>query len=213
MSIYFDIRLPADARRTIAWKQIVRRLHPWLANAQSVLEIGAGRCSFINEVSAPRRVAIDIDPETKTLAAKDVEVLLMDAQDVHTLTETFDLILASNFFEHLTDEQFATLLPRLIQRLNPKGRLIIMQPNFRYAFREYFDDYTHKKIFNDVGLADALVAQGMRVVYAKPKFLPYSLKQSPSFAPAFLVHLGVWCYLRSPWRPCAGQMVIIAEKI
>ncbi len=213
MSTYFDIRLPADARRTVVWKEIVGYLAPWLRDAKSVLEIGAGRCSFINEVQAPRRLALDQDPETKRSAASGVEVREVDVMEIGALAETFDFILSSNFFEHLTQEQFFTLLPLLKAKLSSRGRVVIVQPNFRYAFREYFNDYTHKQVFTDEGLCGALEANGFRVVHCEPRFLPFSLKQSPSWVPLWLTRWGVWMYLRSPWKPKPGQMLVIAEKL
>ena len=47
--------------------------------------------------------------------------------------------------------------------LRPGGRLLVIQPNFRYAFREYFDDYTHRSMFTDVSLPNLLRAQGFEI--------------------------------------------------
>ena len=212
MSTYFSIRLPDDARREIAWQAIVQYLSPWVKTAKTALEIGAGQCSCINELPVPRRLAIDQDVASKHYARAGVEFREMNLLRLADIQETFDLIIASNIFEHLTNEEFAALLPQIKQKLTPGGKLIVMQPNFFYAYRHYFDDYTHKKIFTHEGLRGALTAEGLNVIHCAPRFLPFSLKQSPRFVPLWLTKLGIRLYLRSPWRPGAGQMLLIAEN-
>jgi hypothetical protein len=54
--------------------------------------------------------------------------------------------------------------------------LSVIQPNFRYAYREYFDDYTHVAIFTHVSLCDVFRASGFDIVDVKPRFLPLSIK-------------------------------------
>jgi hypothetical protein len=91
--------------------------------------------------------------------------------------------------------------------LAPRGRLSLVQPNFRVAPHVYFDDYTHRTVFSDVSLCDWLRASGFRVVECVPRFMPFTVK-SRLGGLTFLVPL----YLRSPWRPFAGQMFVVAER-
>ena len=83
---------------------------------------------------------------------------------------------------------------------------MIIQPNFRYAFREYFDDYTHVQVFTDRGMVDLLAAHGFTAERVIPRFLPFSLKSRRPTWP-WLLRL----YLRLPWRPFAGQMYIVTK--
>ena len=94
---------------------------------------------------------------------------------------------------------------RLLRR---GGRLIVMQPNFRYAYRHYFDDYTHRSTFTHVSLANLLRSKGLRMLRVEPRFLPYSMRESRLPVKPWLVR----AYLRSPIRPLAGQMLLVAEK-
>ena len=77
----------------------------------------------------------------------------------------------------------------------------------REALTRYFDDYTHVQVFSHVSLRDRLAAAGFRVVDVRPRFLPFSMK-SRLPAAGFLV----WWYLRSPLKPLAGQMLVVAER-
>ena len=56
--------------------------------------------------------------------------------------------------------------------------MIVVQPNFRYAYRQYFDDYTHRSTFTHVSLANLLRSKGLRVLHVEPRFLPYSMRES-----------------------------------
>jgi hypothetical protein len=91
--------------------------------------------------------------------------------------------------------------------LQPGGRLILLQPNYRLRPGEYFDDYTHISVYSDRSLPDLLSACGLKVVDVQARFLPQSMKSRFS-ALTWLVPL----YLRSPIRPLAGQMLVVAER-
>ena len=114
---------------------------------------------------------------------------------------------ASNLLEHLEWPSIERTLDEVRRALKPGGRLILLQPNFRYCAGTYFDDYTHRTIFTHVGLADLLASRGFEVERVVPRFLPFSFKsRGPKWG--FLVAL----YLRLPWRPLARQMLVVARR-
>ena len=80
-------------------------------------------------------------------------------------------------------------------------------PNFRLRPHEYFDDYTHVAVFTDRSLPDMLEANGFTRDHVDARFLPLTLKSRLSFG-----HRLVPLYLRLPWRPLAGQMLVIATR-
>ena len=112
----------------------------------------------------------------------------------------------SNLFEHLTQADFATTLAALRRKLSPGGTLNILQPNYRYAYREYFDDYTHVAIYSHVSLADFLAANGYQVIETRPRFLPLTVKLRLPVHPALIA-----AYLKSPSKPLAKQMFLRAR--
>ena len=87
-----------------------------------------------------------------------------------------------------------------------RGTLTILQPNYRYAYREYFDDYTHIAIYSHIGLADFLTANGYEVLTVKPRFLPLTVKSHLPVSP-WLVR----AYLASPIKFLGKQMLISAR--
>ncbi len=172
-----------------------------------MLDLGAGYGDFINSVTAARRIAIDTWPGLAEHVASGVETIIGPVTDLGMIAETsIDFAFASNLFEHLTQEELVVVLRQLETRLRPGGVVCILQPNYRYAFREYFDDYTHRTPYSHVGLADLLHAQGWAVTQVAPRFLPLTIK---SRLPAWGWLIGA--YLRSPFKPMGKQMMLTAR--
>src|SRR5262249_20113369 len=119
---------------------------------------------------------------------------------------TVDFAFASNLFEHLPQADFRSVLESLRDKLSPQGTLTILQPNYRYAYRAYFDDYTHIAVYSHVSLCDFLRANGYEVLEARPRFLPLTVKSRLPVSP-LLIRL----YLASPFRPLGKQMLIRAK--
>jgi SAM-dependent methyltransferase len=210
MSSYHEAHLPPDPNRAVVWSAIADYLSPWIPPGGAVLEIGAGYCDWINQVQANRRVAIDIWPGVTQYAAPGVVATVLDAATgLRSLGEgQFDSILASNVLEHFEAGAVATIAQDLFALLRQGGRLVIVQPNFRTSWRSYFDDYTHRSIFTDVSLPNLLRSIGFAVERVEPRFIPYSMRDSLVTPRSWLVR----AYLRSPIRPRAGQMLVIARK-
>jgi len=207
---YHAAHLRPDAGRTIVWQAIAEHLARWIPPAAHVLEIGAGYCDWINHVRAARRVAVDAWMEMPRFAAPGVEPVRLDAaSDLRTLGEAaFDVVLASNVLEHFAPETAASIVGDVAALLRSGGRVLIVQPNFRYAFREYFDDYTHRSVFTDVSLPALLRSRGFQIEQLQPKFAPYSMQGARVRPRRWLVR----AYLRSPIKPGAGQMLVVARK-
>jgi hypothetical protein len=171
-----------------------------------VLELGAGYGHFINQVRCRRRIAVDQWDGFVNYVDSGVETKVARADDLSFLDDSsVDFAFASNLFEHLTQSEFATVLDQLRRKLRLNGTLSILQPNYRVAYREYFDDYTHVTIYSDVSMCDFLAAHGFRVIECKPRFLPLTIKSRLPVSP-WLIRL----YLALPARPLAKQMLIRA---
>jgi SAM-dependent methyltransferase len=206
---YFRTRFAPDARREALWRHLNDYLKQFIPANASVLELGAGYCYFINGVPGRRRVALDLGPQVTACAAPGVEAHQGDAIALlkSMPAGSFDFIFASNFFEHFDWPQLFEMIAEIRRVLAPRGRLALIQPNFRLAPRRYFDDYTHRTIFTDVSLADWLESEQLRVIKTVPRFMPLTVK-SRAGGMTWLVPI----YLRLPWRPLAGQMFVLAER-
>ena len=209
---YYNSRYTFDPARKIVWREIVRYLAPFLQGVDNVMDLGAGYCDFINTVTAKRRVAVDSSPELKNFAAAGVETIQGMVWELSNVpSASIDVIHASNLLEHLTDQELDKVMKEVRRTLKLGGRLILIQPNYRYCTKHYFDDPTHKKVFSHESLVSFLISQGLRICRVEPKFLPFSMKSRPSIIP---IHtLMVRAYLCSPFKPGAGQMLVVAEYV
>ncbi|OGH81062.1 MAG: hypothetical protein A3F93_02770 [Candidatus Magasanikbacteria bacterium RIFCSPLOWO2_12_FULL_34_7] len=174
-----------------------------------VVELGAGYCCWINNVKANKKVAIDISPIVRDYAKNGTEALVQDATELSSFEDnSVDMFLASNFFEHFIIEDVEKIILQINRVLKKGGRLCILQPNFRYCWREYFDDYTHRTIFTHEGLSTLLKENNFDLIKVLPKITPYSFKSSSIPTPRLVIR----AYLNSPIRPGAKQMALIVEK-
>jgi SAM-dependent methyltransferase len=205
---YHQIRFVYDKRRAVVWRAIARYLQNWVRAEEGLLELGAGYGEFSREIQAARKWALDLNWALVKHWDASVTPIIQPATDPWPLSSaSLGTVFASNFFEHLTLEEGASVLSEALRVLRPGGRLIVVQPNFRLEPRRYFDDYTHRTIFTDTGFSDFVQANGWRVLHCEPRFVPFSMKSSLPTA-EWLVRL----YLALPVRPLAGQFLLVAEK-
>ncbi len=210
---YYESRFKFNPTRDSVWKEITRFHQKFVPTGGTVLDLGAGYCDFINNIIAGKKYAVDTSPETSNYKKEDVIFLQKPASDLSSLSDnSMDVIHASNLFEHFDDLELEKVIREVRRVLKIGGKLILMQPNYRLAYKNYFDDYTHKKVWSDASLGDFLVANDFKVILAKPKFLPFSMKSDSSLIPRSLVPFIVRAYINSPIKPFAGQMLFVGEK-
>ena len=205
---YYRTRFTALEARDRAWPVICQHLQRYVDADGVVLDLGAGYCSFINHISAQERHALDANPDLATRAAAGVHAHVGSCDDLSRFADAyFNVVFASNLLEHLTRAELDRTLAEIVRVLRPGGRLVLIQPNFRYCSREYFDDYTHQLVFSHVSLADLIDGSGFEIEDVRPRFLPLTFKSRlPSWR--WLVYL----YLRMPFRPFGKQMLIVGRR-
>lgn len=205
---YHGSRLVVDERRDLLWQSLWRyRFHTMVGPNDCVLDLGAGYCSFINCVVARRRIAIDAWEGFPAYLAPNIEHKVGSVTNLDFLEDSaVDFAFASNLFEHLTKDEFATALVALRHKLSKRGTLTIVQPNYRYAFRQYFDDFDHKSVYTHISLPDYLIANGYDVFLVEPRFMPLSVKGALPVKP-FLIR----AWLASPIKPLGKQMLVRAR--
>ena len=206
---YHATRFAFDDRREVLWRALCEYHFNNLIRPEfHVLELGAGYGHFINNVRCSHKSAIDQWPGLTRYVKPPVNVAVGSVTDLSFVADgSVDFVFASNLFEHLTQQEFSAALTQVKQKLKPDGTLNILQPNYRLAFREYFDDYTHVSIYSDASLCDFLQANGFTVTESVPGFLPFSIRSSAAPVRPWLIKL----YLSLPWRPLAKQMLVRAK--
>ncbi len=203
-----------NPKRALVWREIIRFLKSYIPRDSTVVDLGAGYCDFINQIQVSKKYAVDYSPDLSKFAVGDVEKINSSAWDLSSITSaSVGIVHSSNLFEHFTDEELKKTMMEISRVLKSKGKLILMQPNYRLQPGRYFDDHTHKKIFNDSSLESFLIENGFKIILKMPRFLPQEMKNTPSIIPEFIMPLVVRAYIHSPIKPLAGQMLFVAEKI
>lgn len=207
---YYKSRYTFNNDRSVVWKEIVRYLGQYINNKKTVLDLGAGYCDFINNVSAPNKIAVDMSSDFSEYAEKDVKTIQTTATDLGAVeTNSVDVVFSSNLLEHLTDEDLDKTMKEIKRVLKNGGLFISMQPNYRLSYKTYYDDPTHKKVFSDLALESFLISHDFEILKKMSRFLPFSLKSRPSIIPVF--PLIIRAYLNSPIKPFAGQMLFVTK--
>jgi ubiquinone/menaquinone biosynthesis C-methylase UbiE len=204
---YHSTRFQSDPRRRVLWQTLVDCVFQKQIRPDAVvLELGAGYGEFINSVKARRRFAVDLWPGMLQHLEKGVEGIVTEITQLEAIpNSSVDYVFSSNCFEHVSQKDLVTCLAQLKSKMKPGAMLTIVQPNFKYCSREYFDDYTHVSIYTAQSLCDLLSANGFSITRCVPRFLPLTIKGKLPVN-AWLIRL----YLRSPLKPMAKQMLITA---
>lgn len=207
--VYHATRFTPDPRRRVLWRTLVAGVFQKQISPDSVvLELGAGYGDFINAVKAHRRLAVDVWPGMLQHLEAGVEGIITRITHLDGVADgSVDYVFSSNCFEHVSQSELVECLAQLRRKMKPGAMLTIVQPNFKYCAREYFDDYTHVSIYTDKGLSDLLTANGFKIVRCVPRFMPFSIKGQMPVHP-WLIRL----YLMSPFKPLAKQMLISAIR-
>ena len=203
----------SQERRAALWNVLCRViLQRYVEPTDTVIDLGAGFCEFINAIRCAHKVAIDANPAVREHAAEGVNVIVGDVCAVlsNVADATVNVVFCSNFFEHLSNKPAVlNILGEVHRVLVPEGRLIVIQPNIRYAYKEYWDFFDHHVPLSHASFSEALRLSGYRIEYLKARFLPYTTKSRLPQA-AWLLRL----YLALPpvqWL-FGKQMLVVARK-
>jgi SAM-dependent methyltransferase len=200
-------------RKLAIWKVLCEDFFSrYVLRTDTVIDVGAGYCEFINNISCAKRIAVDLNPRVREFAAPDVDVRNEDCTNLVSIPdEIADVVFMSNFLEHLPSKQmvFDTLAEarRILRR---GGRLMILQPNVRLIPGAYWDFFDHHTPLTEHSLVEAVANLDMRPVRVIGRFLPYTTKSLLPQSP-LLVKL----YLKFPpaWWLLGKQSLVVAEKV
>ncbi len=210
----YNQRFPeaALAQKHAIWKVLRSDFFSrYVKPTDTVVDIGAGYCEFINNIQAGKKIAVDLNPDVRRFAAPDVRVINESCTAIRELdSDSVDVVFMSNFLEHLPNKDLVLDTFRESQRILRKGgRVMVLQPNIRYLPGEYWDYFDHHTPLTERSLVEGLQLAGLDPTTVIAKFLPYTTKSRLPQAP-WLVQL----YLKVPlaWRLLGKQAFVVAEK-
>lgn len=199
----------SDYRRKV-WEVLCGYFSKWISPDATVLDLGCGYCEFINAVHARRKFAMDLNPDTRQLAASNVDVLLQDcSSDWSIAPNSLDAIFTSNFFEHLPNKQaLQRTLENALRALRSGGALVMIGPNIKYVPGAYWDFFDHYIPLTELSLTEVLRTCGFNIELCVGRFLPYTMSQGITY-PIWMLKL----YLRMSWAwPLFGQQFLLVAR-
>ena len=172
---------------SILWSRVFSR---WVKPDDTLLDLGAGYCEFVNHAVARKRYAVDLNPETARNAVAGVEVKAVSADKLDFLENaSVDVVFTSNFLEHLPSKSAVSgVFDEVTRVLKPGGRFILMGPNIRFLADKYWDYFDHHVPLSHLTICEALELHRFSIDHVEPRFLPYTVKGSRLRLRA-LVHL------------------------
>jgi len=199
-------------RRDRVWRVLCQNFFNRYFKAEgSVLDLACGYGEFINNVDVLNKHAVDMNPDAARHLLPNVDFKVTPAGDLgHLQTGSIDRVFTSNFLEHLPNKAACDdVLKEVLRVLRPGGRFVILGPNIRYAFKQYWDFYDHYLPLSHRSLAEGLAMNGFDVTEVIDRFLPFTMagKQPTSEA---LIKL----YLRARpvWKIVGKQFLVTAQK-
>lgn len=200
-----------EDKKRLTWEEIAAFIHEKLGRPSSILDPAAGKCELINAIPCKERWGVDLnDYFIKKYADPEVKVVVGNIFDVELPAEQFDAVFISNFLEHLdSQEQVAALLEKMFRCTRPGGKIAVMGPNFKYAYRSYFDFADHTVILSELGLAEHLYGAGYSIREIHPRFLPLSFRGGMPVSRTLVRTYLSWPFA---WRFLGKQFLLIGEK-
>jgi SAM-dependent methyltransferase len=177
LSIYAD-RFDKDAaKRDVMWKVLCKNyFQKFIKKTDTVLDLGAGYCEFINNIRCKKKMAVDLNATTKKKANKDVKVYqTLSTKLPKELSGKVNVVFTSNFFEHLDSKnELIDTLKEIHRILKPGGTLLVLQPNIRLVGNQYWDYVDHTLPLTEKSLHEAFSLTNFQLIHEKVRFLPYT---------------------------------------
>ncbi|HJQ41472.1 MAG TPA: class I SAM-dependent methyltransferase [Jatrophihabitantaceae bacterium] len=206
----YDSRFLDVAGRQRLWRVLVRDFFQrYVGGDETVLDMPCGFGGFINNVECGTKLALDLNPVATNHVAWDVCLVRASSTAVPLRDGSVDVVFISNFFEHLTRADIVATISECHRILRPSGRTLVLQPNIRFAARDYWMFLDHITPIDDRMLTEAFSLAGFAPTQRIVRFLPFTA-QSRIPQATILVR----AYLRMPWawRVFGRQSFLVFTK-
>lgn len=200
-------------KRVHVWKLLCEHFFNYLIDpGHTVLDLACGYGEFINHVCCRDKIAVDVNPDAAAHLHSEVSFVCTPATDLQRIADSsIDTVFTSNFLEHLADKATCdTVFSEVWRILKPAGgQFIVLGPNIKYAYREYWDYFDHILPFSHLAIAEGLRQHGFHVVRNIDRFLPFTMNNRLPTPDIF-----IRAYLRMPlaWRFLGKQFLVIGSK-
>lgn len=207
----YNKRFRNIGKRDKVWRILVDLFFDkFVGKNDTVLDIGGGYCEFINSINCKKKYILDINPDVKKYAAKDVVVLIASSTKIPLAHEKIDKVFISNFFEHIAREDIIKTIIEMRRVLKKNGEIITMHPNIRFLQKDFWRFFDHITPIDDRALEEIFSVYDFSLEKKILKFLPYTMSGGRNTPLAF-----VKIYLRFPilWKFFGKQSLLVFKKM
>lgn len=213
LSEMYRLRFPEEEliiKRNL-WRVLVEKIiQKYIKDTDKVLDVGGGECLFINNVKCAKKYVVDLNPDVIKYADKNVTVIRTSADNISTISDgSIDVVFVSNFFEHLKNmDELEKVMAEIKRILIKNGLLIVIQPNIRYAYKEYWDFPDHYIPISHNSLSETLMLNNFMIKVCYPRFLPWRPKGKLS---RFIFLFKIYLSFPLIWKLFGKQAFIVAQ--
>lgn len=152
-TVYNDNLRPITNYPSKLIKYLIKRFN--LKKNQKILELGCGRGEFLNEFcqSGLDAYGVDLSDYSKNYFPK-LKFLKTDLENKRLPFDDslFDVIYSKSFIEHFYYPE--KIFKEAYRVLKPGGIIITLTPEWKYIYKTFYDDYTHRVPFTKESLRD-----------------------------------------------------------
>jgi ubiquinone/menaquinone biosynthesis C-methylase UbiE len=142
-TIYHDNSRPITDYPKKLINYLIRRFD--LKKNSKILELGCGRGEFLNEFHLSGLNAYGVD-------ISDFETVDIDKEKLPYKDNFFDIIYSKSVIEHFYYPD--KIFEEAYRVLKPGGLIITLTPEWKYIYKSFYEDFTHRVPFTKVSLKD-----------------------------------------------------------
>lgn len=196
--------------RKILWAVLVDKFfQKYIGKNDIVLDVPCGYGEFINAIVCKKKLALDINPDSKKYLNKNVNFIKATSTKIPLPNNSVDKIFVSNFFEHITHEDIQKTILEFKRILKKHGKVMILQPNIRFAYKNYWMFFDHITPIDDRALEEIFVIKGFRLTKRILRFVPFT---SQGRLPMSKNLVKLYISLPIIWRVLGRQTFLVFEN-
>jgi SAM-dependent methyltransferase len=133
-----------------------------------LLEVGCGRGEFLNGFNNCGLRAFGVDMLPNALIKfpnANIKIADLEKNKLPYPSNSFDVVFSKSVIEHFYYPE--NIIKEIYRVLKPGGLVITMCPDWKYNYKIYYEDYTHRTPFTELSLKDIHLIHGFNKVHVK----------------------------------------------